>query len=411
MTPKNQARLLDELRPGLSVFVQGATGEPQGFVAALKADPERARGVSFTACLIPGINRFDYAALHPEARLTTFMASDGWAETVKAGRTRLVPLSYSQTAAEIAAATFDLAVFQVTPPDAAGFCSFGVSADFPPLARRKAKRRIGIVNAAMHRPPRGETIPFDALDLVIDDDTPPLGAPDADPSPALLAISQSVAALIPNGAAIQTGVGAAPAAILAALKDHKGLRIRSGMVTEGYRTLSEAGALAAGDAHHAGIAYGTPDFYRWITETDLCVFAPVTRTHGGVELAATPGFTAINSALEVDLFGQANLEWRSGRQVSGVGGAPDFAHGAMASPGGRSVIALPATAGAVSRLVPRLAAPTVSLARHETDLIVTEHGVAQLRGKSLHERAEAMIAIAGPEHRSALADAWRDFRL
>ncbi len=365
----------------------------------------------FTACLIPGINRFDYAAVHPEAAMTTFMASDAWADTTKDGRTRVIPLSYSQTASEIAASAFDLAVFQVTPPDADGLCSFGITGDFPPLAWRNARRRVGIVNAAMPRPPRGEALPFEALNLVIEDDTPLLGASEAAPTPTLQRISAHVAALVPDGAAIQTGVGAAPAATLAALKGHKGLRIRSGMVTEGYRILQEAGALASNVLHQAGIAYGTSEFYAWLAEADLCAFAPVTRTHGPVELATTPGFTAINSALEIDLFGQANLEWRGGRQVSGVGGAPDFAHGAMASAGGQSIIALPATAGAASRIVPRLAAPTISLARHETDVIVTEHGAARLRGLSLDERAEALIAIAAPEHRSGLQDAWRDLRL
>ena len=410
MNLKDQYRLLAELHPGLSVFVQGATGEPQSFIAALKADPERARGVNFTACLIPGINRFDYAAVQAEASMTTFMASDAWAETAKQGRTRIVPMSYSQTAAKIAATAFDLAVLQVTPPDREGLCSFGISGDFPPLAWTKAKRRVGIVNAAMPRPARGKTIPFKALDLVIEDDTPLLGAADPALSPILQTISAHVAALVPDGAAIQTGVGAAPAAILAALKDHRNLVIRSGMVTEGYRALAEAGALAPEMEHQAGIAYGSAHFYAWLAEANLCAFAPVTRTHGAAELAATPGFTAINSALEIDLFGQANLEWRNGRQVSGVGGAPDFARGAMASEGGRSIIALPATAGGVSRIVPRLTCPTVSLGRHETDVIVTEHGVARLRGQSVDARAEALIAIAAPEHRGALEEAWRAFR-
>ena len=410
MTPKDQKQLLDELRPGLSVFVQGATGEPQGFIAALRADPERARGVRFTACLIPGINRFDYASVHPESSMTTFMASDAWADTVRDGRTRLVPLCYSESASQIAATAFDLAIFQVTPPDADGVCSFGVSADFPPLVWRKAKRRVAVVNASMPRPPRSETIPIEALDLVVEDDAPPFGAPDAAPSPALLSISKRVAELVPDGAAIQTGIGAAPAAMLQALKNHRNLVIRSGMVTEGYRTLADAGAFAPNREHQTGIAYGTADFYAWVAEADLCAFAPATRTHGAAVLAQTSRFTAINSALEVDLFGQANLEWRGGRQVSGVGGAPDFAKGALSSEGGQSIIALPATAGGISRIAARLSAPAASLARHQTDVIVTEHGVARLRGKPASERAEALIAIAAPEHRSALLDAWRDLK-
>jgi acyl-CoA hydrolase len=408
MKPNDQTRLLGELRPGLSVFVQGATGEPQGLIAALKSDPDRARGVCFTAPLIPGINRFDYAALHEEASMTAFMASDAWAQTVRDGRTRLVPLSYSQTAAAIDASTFDLAVFQVTPPDADGLCSFGVSGDFPPLAWRRAKRRAGVFNPALPRPPRAETIPFDALDLALEDDAPLLAAPETPPSAALVAIAERVAALVPDGAAIQTGVGAAPAAILAALKHHRNLVIRSGLITQGYRVLSEAGAFAPNTEHVAGVAYAAADLYAWLAQADLCAFASVTRTHEVAALAATQAFTAINSALEVDLYGQANLEWRSGRQVSGVGGAPDFARAAMASRGGRSIIALPATAGAFSRIVARLTTPTVSLARHETDVIVTEHGVARLRGKTADERAEALIAIAAPEHRGTLTEAWRD---
>jgi acyl-CoA hydrolase len=410
MTPESRSRLLDELKPGRTVFVQGAIGESPSLIRALQAEPERARGVHFTACLIPGINRFDYGSMHPEARLTTFMASDAWRSSIADGRTRIVPYCYSQTAAAISNSVFDLAVFQVTPPDAQGLCSFGISGDFPPLAWRNAKRRIGIVNSAMPRPHRGETIPFERLDLAIEDDTALTEASSAPPSAALETISAKIAALVPDGAAIQTGIGAAPAAILSALKNHKNLRIRSGMVTEGYLMLAEAGALAANDAHHAGFAYGSAAFYTWLGENDLCAFASVTRTHGAVPLAETPGFVAINSALEIDLFGQANLEWRGTRQISGVGGAPDFARGAMAAKDGMSIIALPSTAADKSRIVPRLNGPTVSLARNETDVIVTEHGVARLRDKTMDERADALIAIAAPQHRGALHEAWRGFR-
>jgi acyl-CoA hydrolase len=114
----------------------------------------------------------------------------------------------------------------------------------------------------------------------------------------------------------------------------------------------------------------------------------------------------------VDLFGQANIEWRSGRLVSGLGGAPDFARAARASPGGRAILALPATAagGSVSRIVARLDAPAVSLARDDADLVVTEHGVADLRGAAMEARAEALIAIAAPEHRDRLAEAWAALR-
>jgi acyl-CoA hydrolase len=121
---------------------------------------------------------------------------------------------------------------------------------------------------------------------------------------------------------------------------------------------------------------------------------------------------ALNSALEVDLFGQANLEWRSGRLASGLGGAPDFAAAARRSEGGRAVLALPSTAKGrtLSRIVARLDAPTVSIPRDDTDLVITEHGVADLRGTGLDERAEALIAVADPGHRAHLAEAWDTLR-
>jgi acyl-CoA hydrolase len=416
VTPTDQARLLDELKPGLSVFVQGATVEPQDLIAALKSDPDRSRGVRFTAPLLPGINGFDYAGLHADARLTSFMASDTLRASTEAGRVRIPPLSYSQIARAVAAETFDLVVLHLTRPDARGQCSFGVSGDFGPLVWRKAKRRIGILNSAMPRPPRAETLPVEALDLILETDQPLPRERELISSPALDAVSIHVAGLIPDNAALQTGIGGAPASVLGRLRDRRGLVIRSGMVTEGYRALHEAGALAADGAHVTGIAYGSEDFYGWLAETDLATFASVERTHGAAALARTPRFTSINSALEVDLFGQANLEWRGRRAVSGVGGAPDFARGATASEGGMSIIALPSTAGAkpgapaISRIVARLDCPTVSLTRHEVDVVVTEHGVARLRGRCPEERAQALIAVAAPEHQSALADAWRDFK-
>jgi acyl-CoA hydrolase len=197
---------------------------------------------------------------------------------------------------------------------------------------------------------------------------------------------------------------------VARLSERRGLVIRSGMVTEGYRRLAEAGALDPDADHITGLALGSVGFMAWAAER--LIFADATVTHGAASLARADRLHAINSALEIDLFGQANIEWRGGRLVSGLGGAPDFARAARRSAGGRAILALPATAagGAISRIVARLEAPTVSIPRDDTDLIVTEFGVADLRGASLDARAEALIAIAAPRHREALAKAWAALR-
>ncbi|HEY2178992.1 MAG TPA: acetyl-CoA hydrolase/transferase C-terminal domain-containing protein, partial [Caulobacteraceae bacterium] len=182
------------------------------------------------------------------------------------------------------------------------------------------------------------------------------------------------------------------------------------MVTDGYGALDEAGALASDRDHITGLAYGSPEFMVWAARR--LVFADATVTHGATSLAQISRLWAINSALEVDLFGQGNIEWREGALVSGLGGAPDFARAARLSEGGRAILALPATAagGRISRIVPRLTAPTVSLPRDDVDLVITEHGVADLRGASLEARAQALIAIAAPRHQADLERAWSAIR-
>jgi acyl-CoA hydrolase len=176
--------------------------------------------------------------------------------------------------------------------------------------------------------------------------------------------------------------------------------------------LAEAGALDPDGEHVTGLALGSAAFYRFLVESDLIAFADTRMTHGAAALSTVDRFTSINSALEIDLFGQANIEWRGERLVSGVGGAPDFVRAARRSPGGRSIIALASTAGGgkIARIVPRLASPTVSISRSDVDTVVTEFGVAALADRSMDERAEALIAIAHPDHRAALADDWGRLR-
>jgi acyl-CoA hydrolase len=174
--------------------------------------------------------------------------------------------------------------------------------------------------------------------------------------------------------------------------------------------LAKAGVLADGARHVTGVALGSADFMRWATAT--FEFADATVTHSAASLAGVERLHAINSALEIDLFGQANIEWRGGRLVSGLGGAPDFARAARRSAGGRGILALPATAagGRLSRIVASLDAPTVSIPRDDTDLVVTEHGVADLRGAGLDARAAALIAIAASAHRDRLSQEWAAIR-
>ena len=410
---KTLAPLLDEFRPGAEVYVPGATGEALILREALAADPERAAGVRFTSCLVPGMNEFDLAGLKPTARMTSFMLPPALRASFEAGRVRVLPLTYSETAHYLGdRASFDVGVFQLAAPDADGLASVGIAADFPTLAFRRSRRRIALVNRAMPRPPRGPRLPLADFDQVIEIDHPVVEGREAPISEETGRIADRIAALIGDGAAIQTGIGGAPAAALTRLTGHRNLIIRSGMITDGYAALARAGALDPDGRHITGAAFGTAALYRDLVELDLAELADTHTTHGAASLAGVERFTSINGALEVDLFGQVNSEWRGERLVSGVGGAPDFVRAAARSPGGLSIIALASTAagGKISRIVPRLAAPTVAITRADIDTVVTEHGAARLKDLSLDERAEALLAIADPAHQAGLAEAWGKMR-
>ncbi len=408
---QTQDRVLGEFRPGLSVYIQGAVGEPLALRGLLAGAPAALEGTRLTSCLIPGINEFDYAALDPRASLTSFMMSPALRASFEAGRTKLRPLPYSEIArALMTDPVFDLAILQVAPPDARGLCSLGPCADFAPLVWPRARRILAFINPRWPAARRGPAIPRSAIDVAIEAEGPFITQAAAAVGDAQHAIAARVAGLIPDGAAVQSGIGGAPGAVIARLQGHRRLRICSGLVTEDYRTLAVAGALDENAGHRTGVALGSETFVSWAAET--LAFADVTVTHGADILAATPRLFAINAALEVDLFGQANVEWRAGRLVSGLGGAADFARGARRSEGGRAILCLPATAGAgkISRIVPRLEAPTVSLSRDEADLVVTEHGVADLAGLDLDARARALMAVAAKAHREPLERAWRTMR-
>ena len=271
----------------------------------------------------------------------------------------------------------------------------------PGLVWANAKRRLAFVNERMPSIPGADSMPADAIDLAIPIKEKLLAPPAAtrQANATLGEIARLCAGLIPDGATIQSGIGEAPAAVVAALKLHRRLRVHSGIITPEYMRLAEAGALDTAAEHVTGVAWGDAAFQAWLPQSGF-VFRSAKVTHDHGTIAAIDGFVSIGSALEVDLRGNLNLEWRGGRRVSSVGGAPDFMRGAAAARNGMSIIALPATGGGASRIVPRLLAPSVP--EDLADVIVTEHGVARLKSLSPEGRATALIAIAAPEHRGFL---------
>lgn len=405
------APVLDAFSPGMKIYLPGTTGEIAVLGEALADDPERMRGVHAFGCFVPGMNGFDYAGVHEQSRLTTFMLVPEMRASFLAGRVDLVGRTYRGAASMLAAQCYDLAILQVAPPGADGLCSLGIASDFGPLVWPRAKRRALVINPAMPAPARALKVPLGEADIVAECESPLVTLNDTPAGAEAETIARIVAGLVPDGARLQTGIGGAPGAVWDFLKDHRDLVLVSGMANTGFLTLAASGALAP-TGHVAGIAFGTLDFYRELARTDMIGFRSVPGTHGFAELSAQPRLHSINGALEVDLFGQVNVEWQGGKLASGVGGGPDFMRAAAASPGGRSIIALPSTARkrTVSRIVARLDRPSTSIARCDIDTVVTEHGAADLRDKGIDARAEALIAVADPAFQGELADAWRSLR-
>jgi acyl-CoA hydrolase len=399
--------VLDWLKPGQRVFFQGGPGECSVFRDLLLANPEAAKGVELWSALVPGINRFDYGALPSGPDLVTFMASPALEASIASGRTRIDAMPYSEIGETLAAMEFDLAIMHVAPPRD-GVCSFGISAEAAPLVGPRAKKSIAFINERMPYT-LGDGIALDAIGLAIPVDAPLLEAsPPGARSAVLEAIGRHAAQLVRDGSTIQSGIGEAPGAMVAALKDHRRLRVHSGLISAEYRQLAECGALDAAAPHLTGIAWGDAGFYGWLDQGAF-TFRSCRETHDRAKIAVLPDFVSLGSALEVDLEGAINLEWLGARRVSSVGGAPDFMAGAAASSSGLSIIGLPSTTrSGSSRIVPRLTGnegkPSVpsSLA----GAIVTEHGVADLRGLSADAKAKALIAVAAPELRARLEEAF-----
>ena len=405
------AALVASLEPGMTVYVPGVSGESLAFHDALRADPARCAGIRFTGLHFPGINHNDYLGLHATTRQRAYVMTPSLRAGLADGRTELLPLDYPGIWRDLAThGAIDLAVAQLTPPDAAGWCSTGLSCDFLPAVWQRARRRAGHINPRLPRTKGVFAVRYEELDAVFEADHALLEYDAGLPTATQRAQAALVASLVRDGDVLEFGVGKLQAGILDALRNHRHLRVWSGMVSTPVLGLIDCGAITAGDgAITLGVALGDAAFYERLGRDARFHFRPVSETHDLRRLAALDHFCAINSAIEVDLFGQVNADRLAGRLVAGVGGLPAFVSGALQAGNGRSIIALPAATddGRISRIVATLGDNGLTaLPRSMADYVVTEHGIASLRGLGVHARAEALIAIAAPAFRASLSEHW-----
>ena len=395
------------LPAGGRTLVLGCSGESLLLAEAVMGAGEALGAMTFTGIFIPGLNTHTYLA-NPACRVETFFMTP---ELKAAGEAvTFLPLCYADVLTRLRTIKIDAALFMASPPDAEGFCGFGPVVDFLAELWPTIPVRIAHLNPLMRRTQGDRGMPFAEITAYCEASQPLLALPEAGRDPVSDAIAGHVAARIPNGATFQIGLGKVPAAVLRALSGHRGLRIHSGLIPDAVVDLEAAGALADGVAVTGGVAIGTPRLYDAV-QSPRYRFLPVSLSHSPRVIAGLENFVSVNSAIEVDLFGQAYSELGPAGLMSGPGGASDFARGAWIA-GGLRIIALSASAarGAISRIVaPNAGAGPVSLGRMDTDIVVTEFGAADLRGKSHHQRALALIAVAPPAHREALERDWAAF--
>lgn len=396
------------------IYAPGCSAEAQIFVDAFQRNPVLAAGLTFLGVWIPGVNKTDYAGLHDTARAETIFMAPPMRKSFDRGAVDLRPLSYVQAYQWLETTPLDAAIFQISAPDREGNCSLGVCADFAPaILSRDDVIKVAHINPNMPRPKKAPIANLDSFGITVDSGAPLLTYSPPAPPPVFDAISEHIAALVNDGDTLQFGLGNVQLAVLKAIGKKRNIRIHSGMISDPVLDAIDAGCISNKiGAVTTGVALGNEALYQRCALDTRFRFAPVCDTHAVSTLSAIENFIAINSVIEVDLLGQANAEYIGAQQVSGAGGLIDFLRGAHASRGGKPVIALASTAkkGAVSRIVPKLSAASVSVARADVGFVVTEHGAVDLRGKTLDERAQGLISIADPRHRSDLRSAWTSIR-
>jgi 4-hydroxybutyrate CoA-transferase len=401
---------------GDRVFLHGAAATPAVLLDALVARGQSLENVEVVHLHADGPAPHVAPDMAGHLRHRALFIGANVRDAVNQGRADFVPVFLSDIPALFTsgALPLDVAFIQVSPPDAHGYCSLGTSVDAAKAAVESARTVIAQVNAHMPRTLGDSFVRLDQIDWAVRSDCPLIVHPNAPISPTEQRIGEYVADLVDDGATLQLGIGGIPNAALAAMRNKRDLGVHTEMFADGLLDLVEAGVVtcSAKTLHPGKIVttflMGSQRLYDWVHDNPMIEMHPVDYTNDTAIIRRNARMTAINSAIEVDLTGQVCADSMGTQLYSGVGGQMDFMRGAALSPGGKPIIALPSTArqGSVSRIVATLAPGAgVTTTRAHVHYIVTEHGVAYLHGKSIRERAEALIGIADPRFRADLR-AW-----
>lgn len=403
-----------KIKSGDRVFLTGNCSVPRTVLAALVDYAPQLNDVEIVQALSVGPADYVNPEMEGHLRVNTMFTSANVRKAVQEGRADFTPVLLSEFTLlfKNSHLPLDVALVHLSPPDNYGFCSFGVEVGLTKTPAASARIIIAEVNQRMPRTLGDSFIHISNVDYMVPVDYPLAEMPmtSENGSEVIEKIAQHIAELIPDGATMQLGIGAIPDAMLKYLYQKKDLGIHTELFSDGVIDLVDAGILTnARKSLHpgkiiAGFILGTQRLYDWVDDNPLIELHPTEYVNDPFVIAQNDRMVAINSAIEIDLTGQVCADSIGPKIYSGVGGQLDFIYGASRSRDGIPIIALPSTAKQFSRIVPMLKQGAgVVTTRNHVRYVVTEYGVADLYGKTIRQRAQALINIAHPDFRDELS--------
>jgi len=412
---QSAAQAVSCIRSRESLWVQSSSSTPEDLLRALTARAAELEDVNIVHMKTLGYADYSLPQYERSFRTTALFIGDNVRDAVRDGRADYVPVFLHEIEGlfDSGRIPLDYAFIQLSPPDEYGYMSMGVGVDCTLAALRHARCIIAEVNPNMPRAFGRTFLHVSEVDrlVAVSHPLPELHIEPA--SPTQIRISENVASLIPDHAVLQLGIGAVPDGVLSCLMNHKGLSLHTEMFSDGVIPLVEKGVLDGSSNHlHpgklvAGFVLGTRKLFDFLHENPLIEFHPIQYVNDPFVIGQHRRMVAINSALQVDLTGQVCSDSIGLLPYSGFGGQVDFIRGAARAPEGKPIIALPSTAkkGTISRIQLMLdPGAGVVTSRADVHYVVTEHGIADLHGRSVRERAEALIRVADPKFRDALTE-------
>lgn len=411
------AQAVQQIKSGQRVVVAHACGEPSIILDALVANAAQYENVEIVHMVAMGKAAYCQPQYDKNFHHNAFFLGGSTRAAAAEGRVDFTPVYFSEIPSLLREDLRpNVTLLQCSPPDAHGYVSLGVSVDYTKPAAEASDLVIAQVNQNMPRTLGDSFLHVTQIGCLVEADTPVIELAPPKIGDVERAIGENVASLVRDGDTLQLGIGAIPDAVLLFLKEKNDLGIHTEMFSDGVVELVEAGVITnkAKTLHRgqsvATFLMGTRRLYDYVNNNPAVAMYPVDYVNDPYVIGQNDNLVSINSCVQVDIMGQVVSTSAGLRQISGVGGQVDFVRGANLSKGGRAIMAMPSTTGKgkISKIVPFLdQGSAVTTTRNEVNYVITEYGIAKLKGKSLRQRAEALIRIAHPDFRDELTAEFR----